>query len=166
MQTIYYGTGKGKSSAAIGQALLAAAEGKTVAVVQFLKDGREAKSFALPTLHWFSLGRKFDFFRMLPQQVQEEVTSTHHQILQEAVQMVQEGGCLVLDEVLHALSFGLLEEEVLQQALAKLPPEVEIVYTGKTPPLWLLDQADAVTRFLQEKQPKQPENLDAIPIEL
>ena len=166
MQTIYYGTGKGKSAAAEGNALLAAAEGKTVAVVQFLKDGLETSAFSLPTLHWFSLGRQFDFFRILPQQVQEEVTSTHHRLLKEAVQVVQAGGYLVLDEVLNALSFGLVEEEELQKALAALPAEVEILYTGKTPPLWLLEQADMVTRFLQEKQPQQPEMMAGIPVEL
>lgn len=37
---IYYGEGRGKTNAALGNALRAAGEGKTVVIVQFLKGKR------------------------------------------------------------------------------------------------------------------------------
>ena len=43
----YYGDGKGKTTAAIGQALRMAGAGKKVIVIQFLKDGNSSENIML-----------------------------------------------------------------------------------------------------------------------
>ena len=48
MIQIYYGFGKGKTTAAIGQGMRAKGAGNTVTLVQFLKDNKSSELSVLP----------------------------------------------------------------------------------------------------------------------
>ena len=48
MIQIYYGFGKGKTTAAIGQGMRAKGAGNTVTLVQFLKDDKSSELSVLP----------------------------------------------------------------------------------------------------------------------
>lgn len=52
---------------------------------------------------------------------------------------------VILDEYNMALFFGLIEEEEGRELLAARNPNVEVVFTGRGAPQWLLDEADLVT---------------------
>ena len=50
-----------------------------------------------------------------------------------------------MDEVNIALSFELLQREQMEKLLQILPPEMELVCTGRNAPEWLLDRSDLIT---------------------
>ena len=67
----------------------------------------------------------------------------HHRNLCQGAELAREqGGLLVLDEVIAALKHGLLDREPLQQLLDQRPEGTELVLTGRDAPEWLLERAD------------------------
>lgn len=57
----------------------------------------------------------------------------------------KEADLVILDEVNIALSFELLQREQMEKLLQILPPEMELVCTGRNAPEWLLDRSDLIT---------------------
>ena len=54
---------------------------------------------------------------------------------------------VILDELNVALFFELISREAVESLLDDLPPEREIVLTGRNAPDWLLARADLVTEM-------------------
>ncbi|MCR4606033.1 MAG: cob(I)yrinic acid a,c-diamide adenosyltransferase, partial [Eubacterium sp.] len=72
----FYGSGKGKTSAAIGQALRGVAEGETVTIIQFLK-GKNADEFRLieklePDVKMFRFDKSESYYRDLTIEEKED----------------------------------------------------------------------------------------------
>ena len=95
---LYYGDGKGKTTAAVGLALRALGSGKKVVIVQFLKGGKSGEIPLLEqlgaTVYRGKAGQKFVF-----QMNDAEKAATR--ALQDrnlTVAMAQEADLLVLDE--------------------------------------------------------------------
>lgn len=155
---IYCGDGKGKTTAAVGLAVRAAGSGLKVTFIQFLKGqmSSELKSFALLpniTLVREKLSPKFSF-----QMNETELTDTraaHSRYLEKALELAESGACdlLVLDEVMGALSCGLIDEELLHRLVERKPEQLELVLTGRNPPQWLVEQADYVSEIKKVKHP-------------
>jgi len=152
---LYYGDGKGKTTAAMGLALRALGHGKSVRVVQFLKDGSSGEITALRALgaavYTDSPGTKFSW--LMTEEERQAARRTYEENLYTALQIPCD--LLVLDEVCDALEAGLLGKDKLLSALQKTPTAPEIVLTGHTPPDWLLDMADYLTEMRLEKHPYQ-----------
>ena len=150
MLHLYFGSGKGKTTAAAGLALRALGHGKKVGVVQFLKDGTSgeiepmrrlgAAVFACPNA-------KFTWL-MTPQ---EKAAALAHntQTLEAALQMPCD--LLILDEACAALRAALLPEALLQKAVLNAP--YEVVLTGRDPADWMLQNADYITEFTARRHP-------------
>ena len=60
---------------------------------------------------------------------------------------------LVLDEACAACRTGLVDESLLQQAAALAGRGREVVFTGRNPAAWMLEQADYATEMRAEKHP-------------
>lgn len=155
---IYCGDGKGKTTAAMGLSIRAAGRGMRVLLTQFLKgrDTGELKSLALIdgiTLVRAKASEKFTF-QMTPQELDEahELSMT---TLRDVLERANNGECglLILDELLGALSCGLVDEDVIREFLDNKPEELEVVMTGRNPPQWLIDKADYVTEMCMRKHP-------------
>ncbi len=151
---VYYGNGKGKTTAAMGLAIRAAGHGRSVIVVQFLKNsptGEEQSLAKFPNIRL--LRGKAGGFSM----TDEEKAATkeiHNSNLKCACESVFGGTCelLVLDEGMDALRKGLLDEELLKKLIFTCTG-AEIVITGHQPVAWLLDSADYVTEMKKVKHP-------------
>ena len=63
------------------------------------------------------------------------------------------GVWVVLDEVLHAVKYGLLDESTLMEVLASNQAQIEFVLSGRNPSDKLLALADYVTEMKKEKHP-------------
>lgn len=152
MILVYTGKGKGKTSAAVGQAVRAHGQGLKVAFAQFMKrPGQAGEQKVLSELlreSFFAGG--IGFFR-------DEGARTEHrkaaeEVLQWTLGAFSSHDMLVLDESLYALGLGILHEGELRDIVAKsLETSRHLVLTGRGMPDWLRDEADIVTEMMEIK---------------
>ena len=161
---LYYGDGKGKTTAALGALLRAHGAGKKVFLCQFFKAGDSSEisvlaSLGIPVLHssptgkflWnMTPGEKHDFFRR-----QADCFSRARERI-----LSGEYGMAVLDEGLDALQEGIFSEEALL-ALLKERSGCEILLTGRRPTPALFRHSHYATRIECEKHPFADEHLPA-----
>jgi cob(I)alamin adenosyltransferase len=158
MMHVYYGDGKGKTTAALGLALRAAGHGKKVVIVQFLKNsptGEEASFKHLPdiTLLRGKAGKAFTF--TMDEVEKQETRLIHNSNLERALSLVYAGACdmLILDEGMDAVRKGLVDEALIRRLVFERPENLELVVTGHKPVQWLLDAAGYVTEMIKKKHP-------------
>ena len=75
----------------------------------------------------------------------------------ESVEAIESGewDVVVLDEILYAIGYGMLETEVVAAALQERPKMVHVILTGRGAPSLLVDQADTVTEMREVKHAYQ-----------
>ena len=152
---LYYGDGKGKTTAAMGLALRALGSGKRVVIVQFLKGG---KSGEIPLLEQLGAavyrgkaGQKF-VFQM------DEAEKAATRALQNknlAAALAAPADLLVLDEAGSAWELDMVDKALLQQAVLHRPAGQECVLTSHAAPQWMLEAADYVTEMQCRRHPYQ-----------
>ena len=152
---LYYGDGKGKTTAAMGLALRALGGGKRVVIVQFLKGGRSGEIPLLEQLgakvYRGKAGQKF-----VSQMNEAEKAATR--ALQDAnlaAAMAEPADLLILDEAGSAWELDMVDPELLQRAVRERPAGQECVLTAHQPPQWMLDEADYVTEMKCHRHPYQ-----------
>ncbi len=144
---VYTGEGKGKTSACVGQAVRALGHGMVVAFAQFMKrPGQAGEQRLLAEL----LGARFyagglGFLR------RHEDFPRHRAAALTTLAWAQDqvaAGCqmLLLDEVLYALGYGLLERAELESLLAEAAA-IHVVLSGRGAPHWLVERAHIVTEM-------------------
>lgn len=153
---LYWGDGKGKTTAAMGLVLRTVGHGGTAVIAQFLKGGNTGERYALarlPQVFLLPVPDRVKFTVSLSPAEREAEQTRSLSLLEQAAQAAREHGCalLVLDEVCDAVETGLLPLENLLQILDT--PPCEIVLTGHTllPPLE--QRADYITRFQKIRHP-------------
>jgi cob(I)alamin adenosyltransferase len=177
---VYTGDGKGKTTAALGQAVRACGQGLKVIVIQFLKgqEGGEhffADKFKLRTdcrgrggglamtdksgpagdeailpFEIIQFG-KGDLFKKPEQELLQE-TMEAYQFAQKALA----GGkydLVVLDEIFIAHWRGLLSLQQVLDLMQMKPDNVELIMTGRKAPREVVKRADLVTEMLPIKHP-------------
>jgi len=154
---VYTGNGKGKTTAAIGQALRACGHGARVIMIQFMK-GREygeLKSAAhLPGLRIFQYGRDEFVDKRNPETVDIDLA---RQGFEKAAKIMEYHECdlLILDEANVAIDYGLLKLDDVLNLLQNKPAEMEVILTGRNAARELMAMADLVTEMLEIKHPYQ-----------
>ena len=155
---VYYGDGKGKTTAALGLTLRAHGGSLRCVVVQFLKDWNvgelEAlKILGIPALRGIAEGPSFS--NEMSEAEKEKTRKIHEWNLRIAFQWGIEGNrdFIVLDEALDALNLNLLGEEPLRQYLDEQREKLEIVITGHQPVDWIMERADYVTEMVKHVHP-------------
>jgi cob(I)alamin adenosyltransferase len=155
---LYYGYGKGKTTAALGLALRSAGCGKKVVIVQFLKDSNTGELNCLKLLPNVTILRgtaaKVFVRDMTPEQL-EETKRIQNSNLMKAVEIVKSGDCdlLILDEALDAYQLSLLDSALLSDLLYNKPEALELVITGHKPDDGIIARADYVTEMVKIKHP-------------
>lgn len=150
------GNGKGKTTAALGIALRACGHGMRVCIIQFMKgdlyagewDGVKRMDCDIE-LH--ATGKGFCGIRGNPYPWAE-----HRANAQDAIDLVREklsGGydVLILDEINNALRLKLVDLEQVLDILAKKPPLMHLVLTGRDAHPQVLDLADTASEILEIK---------------
>jgi cob(I)alamin adenosyltransferase len=155
---VYYGYGKGKTTAALGLALRASGGDLKVVIVQFLKDTPSGELTQLALLPGITVirgkaGKKF--VRDMDDAEKSATKLKHDDNLRQALSYVEAGKCdlLILDEALDAYQLGVLDEQMLTDLIYKKPSALELVITGHKPTDWLVDMADYVTEMVKHKHP-------------
>lgn len=153
---VYFGSGKGKTTAALGLILRAVGCGIPCFLVQFLKD---TKCGELETLRKLGVtvfrgkAPQAAFARdMTPEQL-EETRGIHNENLTNAVEESKGGGLLVLDELLDAVELGLVDESAVRLLLENRPDNLELVITGHSDIPWIFEKADYITEMVKHRHP-------------
>jgi cob(I)alamin adenosyltransferase len=151
---VYYGSGVGKTTRAVGLATRAAGEGLQVDFVQFMKSGNSGETaiFALvPNIRYWCPGEHPFILSSGPQ---AEHYDHANQALTYALAVAEKGThLLICDEILDTLIFNILQKDQILELIAKCKGSVELVMTGRSAPAEILDQADYATEFVQIKHP-------------
>lgn len=132
---IYTGDGRGKSPAALGRALQAAAEGREVVIIQFLKGKGLSDSAFLkrlePEIKLFHFEKSDENYAELSEEKKKEEIRNIRNGINFARKVLTTGGCdlLILDEVL-----GLIEKDIISaedlKALLECRGETDMIMTG------------------------------------
>ena len=155
----YYGSGKGKTTAALGLALRASGCGQNVVIVQFLKDWKcgELSSLTLmPNVTVFR-GKSSGgtFFHELSESEKAATKIIHDNNLKKALELQEKGQCdvLILDEAVDAYQLGALDAKMFEGLIENKPDTLELVITGHNPDARLLERADYITEMVKHKHP-------------
>lgn len=154
---VYTGSGKGKTSAAWGQALRAAGHGWKVAVVRFMKPGASGEVNAAarlaPEISVF--GKTSPYDPTVNQRESAVLREESRENFRRAVELIgsAEYDLIVLDELNIVLHYGFVSEQELFDVLHKRAGHVGVVITGRYAPQWLLEAADLVTEMVDVKHP-------------
>lgn len=158
MVHVYHGDGKGKTTCGMGLCCRAAGAGMRVLIYQFMKDGQGNERLILessPNVTFANEKREVCFsFRMSGAQKEQE----RERLRREAgmvFRKAREESCdvLFLDEILYAISAGLLEETILTDFLDSRPDGLEVILTGRDPSEAVLKRADYVSLISKQKHP-------------
>ncbi len=152
---VYTGNGKGKTTAAIGQAVRAAGAGMNSYIIQFMKEYPYSELTALRELsEWITVEQKggddFVYKKELPP---EEEKIKAREALKKAAGLMLSGDfdIIILDEILVTVYFKLLTTDEIIPVIKKKPPEVELILTGRYCPEEIIELADLVTEMKEIK---------------
>jgi cob(I)alamin adenosyltransferase len=150
------GPGKGKTTAAMGTALRAVGQGMRVLMLQFLKGSWHYGE--LDAVKAF--GEKFvmkqmgrGFVKVGTEKPDPEDVRMVENAWYEAKQAIQSGewDLVILDEINYAISYGMLNPEVVAYELTLKPPMVHVILTGRNAHPKIIEIADTVTEMRQIK---------------
>ncbi len=152
---LYFGDGKGKTTAAMGLALRALGSGKRVVVVQFLKGSKSGEIDLLKKLgavvYRGEEGTKFVF--QMNEAEENHTRDLQTENLKKALECPAD--LLILDEAGSAWELNMVDMGLLQKAVLQRPSGQECVLTAHTPPDWMLQVADYVTEMKCHRHPYQ-----------
>lgn len=154
---VFYGPGKGKTSAAVGQCIRAASLGQSVIIIQFLK-GKDAEEFNFlerlePDIKLFRFEKSEESYDLLLPSQQKEEKQNILNGFNFAKKVIDTGECdvLVLDEVLGLLDFNIIEVSDIIKLIELRDDYTRLVLTGRNLPEELIEYADVISKLDLEK---------------
>ncbi|MDY6084355.1 MAG: cob(I)yrinic acid a,c-diamide adenosyltransferase [Dialister sp.] len=152
------GTGKGKTTAALGTAIRAWGDGQRVLILQFIKGAwKYGELRAIEALHAVNGNIEIrpmgDGFVFHGKKEDEEAFQHKKQLAAEAWDMVKREvmsdawDLVILDEINYAIHFGMIEYEPVLQLIHERPKRLNMILTGRYAVQPLIDAADTVTEM-------------------
>ena len=147
---VFTGNGKGKTTAALGVALRALGRGYKTLFLQFMKGGEKSgeqlldgTDISLIEVRAFGAG----FFRKGDDPAPHRKAAGEGWSIAEKELVSGAAHILVLDEISHAINFGLLPAERVTRAIGHKRDGLHLLLTGRDMPHELVDMADIVTEM-------------------
>jgi cob(I)alamin adenosyltransferase len=157
---VYTGDGKGKTTAAVGLTVRAAGGRFRVFFLQFIKGrwktGERDVLRSLPGVDLEVTGRGFTIEGLRdPRIAREDHEAAARHGWQVARQVVLENAydMVVLDELLGAITAGLVPLDEVLALIRDKPPTQHLVMTGRNAPPELVEAADLVSEVRPVKHP-------------
>lgn len=154
---VFYGPGKGKTSAAVGQCIRAASLGQSVIIIQFLK-GKDVEEFNFlerlePDIKLFRFEKSEESYDLLLPSQQKEEKQNILNGFNFAKKVIDTGECdvLVLDEVLGLLDIGLIEVSDIIKLIELRDDYTRLVLTGRNLPEELREYVNIISKLDLEK---------------
>jgi cob(I)alamin adenosyltransferase len=178
---VWWGDGKGKTTAALGMGFRAAGHGYRTHVLQFMKGGAGTVEdvrgeynaiTTMPGISYENAGH-YGWHGRLDDSSDDDHESEAQAGLERAKELVEAAGdsklgsqfpldgppedgvhMLILDEILYAANRGLVDPEDVLDLVAMKPDNLELVLTGShDKPAYIYDHADLVTEVGKAKHP-------------
>ncbi len=156
---VYTGTGKGKTTAAIGAGIRAVGQELRVCMIQFLKGGENSPPYgevrALALIPKFTLEQYGPSHFIKPGAISDEDRKIVGRGLQRVGEVLASGDydLVILDEINVVLDLGMANLEDILSMLKKKAPHSEVILTGRGAPKGLIDFADLVSCVNDVKHP-------------
>ena len=152
---VYTGSGKGKTTAALGLALRAAGHGLKTYMGQFLKGQDYGELYSVKRLSSLitieQFGRK-GFVHVTKDPDEEDIQKAKEGLKKCLDAMLSRKYTLIiLDEINVAVDFNLIEEQEVHKFLNQKPEHIEVILTGRYAPQSLIARADLVTEMTNIK---------------
>lgn len=156
----FTGSGKGKTTAALGIALRASGHGMKTCIVQFMKgtwntgELEALKKIQEIEIHQMGKG----FYKILDDHFS---TEEHQAAAEEALHFIEEKiqsgiyTLIILDEINMAADLKLISIKKVVEVLRHTPKRLHILLTGRNAPTEFLEMADLVTEMKEIKHPFQ-----------
>lgn len=156
MVQVYTGNGKGKTTAALGQALRASGHNMKSLIIQFLKGGSytgefKAISDCLPLIKIIQTGRPFFVNK---KKVSPRDLELNRKGFETALEVSREDNgisILVLDEINVAVNLEIISAEEVVGLIRGRRKNLELILTGRNAPKEIMDAADLVTEMKEIK---------------
>ena len=155
MIQVYTGTGKGKTTAALGLAMRAFGHGLKVYIIQFMKGNirygeMETARHLSPNFVIKQMGRETFVDRNNPDKIDIELAQRAIQLAKEVI-TGGEYDIVILDEINVAVDYGLISLEALLDIFDSKPVHVELIITGRDARQEVIERADLVTEMVEVK---------------
>lgn len=158
---VYTGSGKGKTTAALGIALRAAGYKKRICMIQFIKGswhyGEMDSSKRLePEFEMVAVGKGFVGIidDKSPRQDHEDIAKEAVAVSNEKIQS-GDYDIVILDEINYAVNLKLITVEQVLDIIKSKPKRVDLVLTGNHAREEVVEIADLVTEMKVIKHPFQ-----------
>lgn len=149
------GTGKGKTTSALGMGLRAVGHGMRLGVVQFIKGAKPTAERTLfeqfPNVDWFTIG---DGFTWITQDRERDI-ATAQKAWAQAAQLIGDANydMVILDELNTILKYEYVDVNEVLAVLSKKPAMQHVIITGRHAPDILIEVADLVSDIRPLKHP-------------
>ena len=151
---VYTGNGKGKTTAAMGQALRAIGHGLKVLMIQFMKGKKYGEVIAaekyLPDLTIYQCGLDSFVMRKNPAPVDIDLAQQGLNMARKATSS-GEYHMVILDEINVAMDFGLISTDDVVDMIKSKAPAVDLILTGRYAPPEIVALADTVSEVHEMK---------------
>lgn len=160
---IYWGNGKGKTTASLGLALRALGRDFKVHLIQFMKGGIEGNSDfeeygelkALKQFANFSQ-KRFGMKQWIVGKPNKDHLEQGSQALAYSKEIVSSGkyDLVIIDEILYAIQLGVISQEDVLKVIEAKEKNTELVLTGSHKPFEkVFARADLITEMKKHKHP-------------
>lgn len=154
---IYTGTGKGKTTAAIGLGIRAVGSGMKVLMVQFLKGRNSGEEVSIeklkPDFELYKQKKVDKFSWELTSKEKEEMRESTLHLFEYALSSSGSKDMIILDEIMAAIKIGLIDVTDVSAFIKNKPAKLELVLTGRNAPDELIEFADYVSEINPVKHP-------------
>jgi cob(I)alamin adenosyltransferase len=150
---VYTGNGKGKTTAAVGQAVRAVGNGLKVYMIQFLKTDPtgelEIAKLIGDKFQIFRFESKKGFFWNLKDEEKVVLKNEVNTAYNFAIEVIKNNSCdvFILDEIMGVLSNKLLTEDQVMELISYKPINMELILTGRNVPDSIKHKADLITEM-------------------
>lgn len=150
---LYTGDGKGKTTAAMGQAIRAAGAGKKVFIAQFAKGQAFSEASLIKQLLPAITIKQYGLECFILKSPTREDRAVARRGLNELLEIIRSDkyDLIVLDEANIAIFYNLYTTQELIGILQQKPESTEIVITGRYATQEMIDYSDLVTEMVEVK---------------